>query len=204
MQLSLSELKDLIYNAGLGAELTVGACEDFSFSVAVLESLSLNAASEFLYAIECDREPTQEFIITDNKVEITSGRALFEGIYAIDLFMAEKIDKIVFNIFDCPMLLIGLGYNYDNSNFVLLSSSKLIGSINSGEIFWDNNFVTRNCNVTLLRSQVKANSNYKQKDRVNLKHSVIKELKHLSSKMLVPESKESREKGAGAGTIDND
>ena len=130
MQLSLSELKDLIYNAGLGAELTVGACEDFSFSVAVLESLSLNAASEFLYAIECDREPTQEFIITDNKVEINSGRALFEGIYAIDLFMAEKIDKIVFNIFDCPMLLIGLGYNYDNSNFVLLSSSKLIGSIN--------------------------------------------------------------------------
>ena len=49
MDLSFSELKDLVFNAGLGSNLPVGVCEDLSFGVNFLESCSLPGGKELLY-----------------------------------------------------------------------------------------------------------------------------------------------------------
>ena len=60
MQFSFSELKDLIFNAGLGANLNVGTCEDVALAVAILESQNIHGSDEFLYAIACKRKFTAE------------------------------------------------------------------------------------------------------------------------------------------------
>ncbi len=204
MQFSFSELKDLIFNASLGANLNVGTCEDVALAVAILESQNIHGSDEFLYAIACKRKFISDFVIKNKVIEVDSGRALFEGIYAIDLFIAEKAGKIVFKEMDCPMLLVGLGWNYYNSNFIIRYSDKIIGSINSGMIFWDNEFKLRNCSVTMLKSNITTPSKIKRKERIDLNQSTYKKLSFLSEKMLVPESEQSRNTGAGAGTTDND
>ena len=204
MQFSFSELKDLVFNAGLGTNLPPGSCEDLAFAVASLESLNLHGSNEFLHAIACNNDLIRDFVIKKNEVEVDIGRTLFEGIYAVDLFIAEKVNKIVFHEFDCPMLLVGLGCNYYNANFSVWYSDKIIGSINSGKIFWDSDFKLRNCSVTMTRSDSAITRYPEKKDRLNLSQSTFKKLNKLAAKMLVPESERSRATGAGAGTIDND
>ena len=204
MQFSFSELKDLVFNAGLGTNLPAGSCEDLSFAVASLESLNLHGSIEFLHAIACNNDLIRDFAIKKNEVEVDIGRTLFEGIYAVDLFIAEKVNKIVFREFDCPMLLVGLGCSYYNANFSVCNSDKIIGSINSGKIFWDNDFKLRNCSITMTRSNSNTMRYAKKKDRLNLSQSTFKKLNKLAAKMLVPESEHSRATGAGAGTTDND
>ena len=71
-------------------------------------------------------------------------------------------------------------------------------------IFWDNEFKLRNCSVTMLKSNITSPSKIKAKERIDLKQSTYKKLKFLYEKMLVPESEQSRNTGAGAGTTDND
>ncbi len=204
MQLSFSELKDLVFNAGLGMNLPAGSCEDLAFAVASLESLNVHGSNEFLHAIACKNDLIRDFVIKKNEVEVDIGRTLFEGIYAVDLFIAEKVNKIIFCEFDCPMLLVGLGCNYYNANFNVCYSDKIIGSINSGKIFWDNDFKLRNCSITMTRSDTAIMRHSKKKDRLNLSQSTFKKLNKLATKMLVPESEYSRATGAGAGIIDND
>ena len=177
---------------------------DVALAVATLESLNKHGSDEFLHALECKRKSISDFVIKNKEIEMDSGRALFEGIYAIDLFIAKKVNKIVFKELDCPMLLVGLGCNYYNSNFVIRYLDRIIGSINSGMIFWDNEFKLRNCSVTMLKSNITSPSKIKAKERIDLNQSTYKKLSSLYEKMLVPESEKSRNTGAGAGTTDND
>lgn len=204
MQLSLSELKDLIFNAGLGANFTAGTCEDISLSVANLESLNINGGREFLYAISCKRHSIKNFEIKDKEAKVEFGRALFEGIYAVDLLISEKVNTIVFKKFDCPMLLLGLGHNYYNSSFIIYYCSKIIGGIKGGKIFWDKDFKLRNCSIKIIKSNEILGQYSELKDRIDLTQSTFKKLNKLAAKMLVPESEHSRTNGAGAGIIDND
>ena len=57
MDLSFSELKDLVFNASMGSNLPAGVCEDLSFGVTFLESRSLPGGKELLYSLKCDRHP---------------------------------------------------------------------------------------------------------------------------------------------------
>ena len=52
MDLSFSELKDLIFNASLGSSLPVGIGEDLSLAVTFLESRSLPGGKEFLNSLK--------------------------------------------------------------------------------------------------------------------------------------------------------
>ena len=57
MDLSFSELKDLVFNASMGSNLPAGVCEDLSFGVTFLESRSLPGGKELLYSLKCERYP---------------------------------------------------------------------------------------------------------------------------------------------------
>ena len=46
MDLSFSELKDLVFNASMGSNLPAGTCEDLSFGINFLESRSLSGGKE--------------------------------------------------------------------------------------------------------------------------------------------------------------
>ena len=52
---SQSELKNLIYNSGIGSNIDVGICEEISQAVAKLESFNINASQE---ALNCFKNPT--------------------------------------------------------------------------------------------------------------------------------------------------
>ena len=58
MDLSFSELKDLVFNASLGSSLPAGICEDLSFAVTFLESRSLPGGNQLLNSLRCGRHPT--------------------------------------------------------------------------------------------------------------------------------------------------
>ena len=51
MDLSFSELKDLVFNASMGSNLPAGVCEDLSFGVSFLESRSLPGCKELLISL---------------------------------------------------------------------------------------------------------------------------------------------------------
>ena len=51
MDLSFSELKDLVFNACMGSNLPTGVCEDLSFGVTFLESRSLAGSKELLIGL---------------------------------------------------------------------------------------------------------------------------------------------------------
>ena len=53
MDLSFSELKDLVFNASLGSNLPAGIGEDLSLAVTFLESRSLPGGKEFLNSLKC-------------------------------------------------------------------------------------------------------------------------------------------------------
>ena len=88
-------MKDLTFNAGLGAGLPVGICEDVSYAVTMLESFSVCGAKECLYAINCERDISYTLNIVDNEINVEHGRVLFEGISAIDYFIAGPCNKVV-------------------------------------------------------------------------------------------------------------
>ena len=93
MDLSLSELKDLVFNACMGSNLPTGVCEDLSFGVTFLESRSLAGSKELLNSLKCERNPPVSPQKNGTCLIFRNARAIFEGLSAIDFLVSEVCDS---------------------------------------------------------------------------------------------------------------
>ena len=100
MDLSFSELKDLVFNASMGSNLPAGVCEDLSFGVTFLESRSLPGGKELLYSLKCERHPPVSPQKNGVSLIFCNSRAIFEGLSAIDLLVSESCKSVILENID--------------------------------------------------------------------------------------------------------
>ena len=204
MDLSFSELKDLVFNASMGSNLPAGICEDLSFGVTFLESRSLPGGKELLTSLKCERHPP---ILPSKKglsLIFADARAIFEGLSAIDFLVSEACESVVLENIDSSILLVGIASNYNGLSFCFYNNKEIYAALFNDQLYWkDKNY--RGGNHTEIRlTYSKQNNSLAKRTRMSLDENTFKDLTSLASKMLVPESKLSRATGAGAGNIDND
>ena len=204
MDLSFSELKDLVFNASMGSNLPAGVCEDLSFAVTFLESRSLPGGKELLNSLKCERHPPLSPQKNGVSLIFRNARAIFEGLSAIDFLVSEVCDSVVLKNIDSPMLLIGLASNYTGVSFSFFNNRKIYASLQNDEIIWNHANYKHSKIVEIRLKQSSLENILNRCKRVSLDDTTFSELVNLASNMLVPESELSRERGAGAGNIDND
>ena len=204
MDLSFSELKDLVFNACMGSNLPTGVCEDLSSGVTFLESRSLAGSKELLNSLKCERHLPISPQKNGLSLIFRNARAIFEGLSAIDFLVSEVCDSVVLENIDSPMLLIGLASNYTGVSFSFFDNRKIFASLQNDEILWNQEHYKYSNVVEIRLKQSSLENILNRCKRVLLDDTTFSDLSNLSSNMLVPESELSRERGAGAGNIDND
>ena len=204
MDLSFSELKDLVFNASMGSNLPAGVCEDLSFGVTFLESRSLPGGKELLYSLNCKRHPSVSPQKNGVSLIFSNSRAIFEGVSAIDLLVSESCKSVVLENIDSSMLLVGLASNYYGLSFSFYKNKEICAALHNDQLNWENDKYRRSNNIEIRLNNSELNNPLAKRSRMLLDDNVFKELSNLASNMLVPESELSRTTGAGAGNIDND
>jgi len=204
MDLSFSELKDLIFNASLGSNLPAGIGEDLSMAVTFLESRSLPGGKEFLNSLECERYPTLPPQKKGSHLIFCNARAIFEGVAAIDFLVSEVCERVILKNIDSQMLLLGLASNYRGSSFSFYKNKRVCAGIFNDGLFYKQEYNKSNNDIEIFLKDSQLKNPLPQCTRMSLDKKTFQELIKLASNMLVPESELSREKGAGAGNIDND
>ena len=204
MDLSFSELKDLVFNACMGSNLPTGICEDLSSGVTFLESRSLAGSKELLNSLKCERHLPISPQKNGLSLIFRNARAIFEGLSAIDFLVSEVCDSVVLENIDSPMLLIGLASNYTGVSFSFFDNRQIFASLQNDEILWNQENYKYSDVVEIRLKQSSLENILNRCKRASLNDTTFSELVNLSSNMLVPESEISRERGAGAGNIDND
>ena len=204
MDLSFSELKDLVFNASLGSNLPTGIGEDLSLAVTFLESRSLPGGKEFLNSLKCERYPSLLPQKKGSSLIFGNSRAIFEGVTAIDFLVSEVCESVILKNIDSQILLLGLASNYREFSFSFYKNKELYASIFNNELFFK--YKNYNCrdDIEIYLNDSQLDNPLAKRSRMLLDGNVFKELSNLASNMLVPESELSRTTGAGAGNIDND
>ena len=204
MDLSFSELKDLIFNASLGSNLSAGIGEDLSLAVTFLESRSLPGGKEFLNSLKCERYPSLPPKKEGSRLIFFNSRAIFEGVTAIDFLVSEVCESVVLKNIDSQMLLLGLASNYREFSFSFYKNKDVYARIFNNElVFKYKNYKSSN-DIEIYLNDSQLDKPLAKCTRMFLDDNVFKKLNSLASNMLVPESELSRATGAGAGNIDND
>ena len=204
MDLSFSELKDLIFNASLGSNLPTGISEDLSLAVTFLESRSLPGGKEFLNSLKCERHPSLPPQKKGSYLIFCNARAIFEGVAAIDFLVSEVCESVILKNIDSQMLLLGLASNYRGSSFSFYKNKGVYASIFNDELVCKHENYNSSNDIEICLNDSQLDNPLAKGTRMSLDKSTFQALIKLSSNMLVPESELSREKGAGAGNIDND
>ena len=204
MDLSFSELKDLVFNASMGSNLPAGVCEDLSFGVTFLESCSLPGGKELLYSLKCERHPPVSPRKNGVSLIFSNARAIFEGLSAIDLLVSEACESVVLKNIDSSMLLVGLASNYYGFSFSFYKNKEICAALFNNQLSWKNDNYRLSNDIEISLNDSNLNNPLAKRSRMLLDDTVFKELSNLASNMLVPESEVSRTTGAGAGNIDND
>ena len=204
MDLSFSELKDLIFNASLGSNLSAGIGEDLSLAVTFLESRSLPGGKEFLNSLKCERHPTLPPQKIGSHLIFCNARAIFEGVTAIDFLVSEVCESVILKNIDSQMLLLGLASNYRGSSFSFYKNKEVYASIFNDELVCKHENYKSSNDIEIFLNDTQLGNPLAKGTRMSLDKSTFQALIKLASNMLVPESELSREKGAGAGNIDND
>ena len=204
MDLSFSELKDLVFNASMGSNLPAGVCEDLSFGVSFLESRSLPGCKELLYSLKCERHPSVSPQKNGVSLIFSNSRAIFEGLSAIDLLVSEACKSVILENIDSSMLLVGLASNYYGFSFSFHKNKEICAALLNDQLNWKNDNFRRSNDIEIRLNNSELNNPIAKRSRMLLDETVFKELSDLAYNMLVPESEVSRTTGAGAGNIDND
>ena len=204
MDLSFSELKDLVFNASMGSNLPAGVCEDLSFGVTFLEARSLPGGKELLCSLKCERHPPVSPQKNGVSLIFNNSRAIFEGLSAIDLLVSEACKSVVLENIDSSMLLVGLASNYYGLSFSFYKNKEICAALFNNQLNWKNGNYRHSNDIEIRLKNSELNNPLAKRSRMSLDNNVFKELSNLASNMLVPESEVSRTTGAGAGNIDND
>ena len=204
MDLSFSELKDLVFNASMGSNLPAGVCEDLSFGVTFLESCSLPGGKELLYSLKCERHPPVSPQKTGVSLIFNNSRAIFEGLSAIDLLVSEACKSVILENIDSSMLLVGLASNYYGLSFSFYNNKGIYAALLNNQLYWKTENYRSSSYIEIRLTYGELHNLLAKRSRMMLDENIFKELTSLASNMLVPESELSRATGAGAGNIDND
>jgi len=204
MDLSFSELKDLIFNASLGSNLPAGIGEDLSMAVTFLESRSLPGGKEFLNSLKCERHPSLPPQKKGSHLIFCNARAIFEGVTAIDFLVSEVCESVILKNIDSQMLLLGLASNYRGSSFSFYKNKVVYASIFNDELVSKHEIYKSSNDIEICLNDSQLDNPLAKGTRMSLDKNTFQDLIKLASNMLVPESELSRKKGAGAGNIDND
>ena len=204
MDLSFSELKDLIFNASLGSNLPAGIGEDLSLAVTFLEARSLPGGKEFLNSLKCGRQPSLTPQKKGSYLIFCNARAIFEGITAIDFLVSGVCESVILKNIDSQILLLGLASNYSGSSFSFYKNKIVYAGICNNELVCKHENYKSSTDVEICLKESQLDNPLAKSTRMSLDENTFKKLIKLASNMLVPESELSREKGAGAGNIDND
>ena len=204
MDLSFSELKDLIFNASLGSNLPAGIGEDLSLAVTFLESRSLPGGKAFLNSLKCERYSSLVPQKKGSRFIFCNARAIFEGVTAIDFLVSEACDSVILKKIDSQMLLLGLASNYRGYSFSFYKNEEIFASVLNDELFCKHESYKGSNDIEIRLNHSQLVEPVTRCKRMSLDENTFQELIKLASKMLVPESELSREKGAGAVNIDND
>ena len=204
MKCSVTELKSLIYNSCLGLKFEVGICDEISEAVSCLESYNLSASEELTKCFQCKKSTINEIKILNKSICFGQSRIMYEGISSVDYFRTGLYEEILFEKLDTPMILIGLGLINRVDNFQITHSSKVIGYVDQAKFFWDKNFHNRNIKISIKKNEYFPSSYNVSSEVIEIDKIIWQEFELLSYKRLVPQSRQSRNEGAGAGIIDND
>ncbi|MDC3090340.1 hypothetical protein OA340_00390 [Paracoccaceae bacterium] len=204
MDLSFSELKDLVFNASMGSNLPAGVCEDLSFGVTFLESRSLLGSKELLNSLKCERHPSALPQKKGASLIFGNARTIFEGLSAIDFLVSEVCESVVLENIDSSVLLVGLASNYYGHSFSFYKNKEIFAALFNDQLNWTNKNYKHSNDIEIRLTYSELNNPLAKCARMFLDENVFKELTKLASNMLVPDSELSRATGAGAGNIDND
>jgi len=204
MKCSITELKSLIYNSCLGLKFEVGVCEEISEAVSCLEGYKLKASIELNKSFHCPKSAIKKIRVSNKSICFGHSRVMYEGISSVDYFRTGIYEEILFEKLDSPMILIGLGLINGVNNFQITHSSNVIGYVDQGNFFWDINFQNRDIEITIKKKKYTPSSFNIYSEAIDIDDKIWKKFELLSCQRLVPQSKLSRNEGAGAGYIDND
>ena len=204
MKCSITELKSLIYNSCLGLKFEVGICEEISEAVSCLEGYQLKACEELRKSFQCTKSAIKKIKISNKLICFGPSRVMYEGISSVDYFRTGLYEEILFEKLDSPMILIGLGLINRVDNFQITHSSNVIGYVDKGNFFWDKNFNNRNIEIAIKKNEYIPSDFNASSEVIEIDKIIWQEFELLSYKRLVPQSRQSRNEGAGAGIIDND
>ena len=205
MQCSFTELKNLIFTAGLGSNIEVGTCDEISDAVATLELLGLNASKEALKCFQNKKRKKSNYKVYEKTLNFGHSTVLNEGISAVDFFRTNIYDEISFETIDSPLILCGLGLINDVECLRISTTKKIIGFIDERKnLYWNYQENSRPEFISIRKNNFNPPSYSSKLKRIKIEKSIWKELLFLSRKTLVPETEISRETGAGAGLNDND
>ena len=204
MKCSITELKSLIYNSCLGLKFEVEICKEISEAVSCLEGYNLKASDELRKSVKSKKSEIAKIKISNNSIYFGQSRVMYEGISSIDFFRTGLYEEIIFEKLDSPMILIGLGLINRVDNFQMIHSSNVIGYVDQGNFYWDKNFHNRNIKITIKKKEYFPSSYNVSSEVIEIDKIIWQEFELLSYKRLVPQSRQSRNEGAGAGIIDND
>ena len=204
MDLSFSELKDLVFNASLGSNLPTGIGKDLSLAVTFLEARSLPGGKEFLNALKCQRRPPTSPQKKGLSFIFSDARVIFEGVTAIDFLVSEVCESVILKNIDSSTLLFGLASNYRGFGFSFFKNKEIYASILNDDLCLRHKHLKYGNDIEICLNHRQLDIPLARSARMSLDESTFRELINLASNMLVPESELSRERGAGAGNIDND
>ncbi len=209
---SANEINQIVKKAFISCGLSYAHSEDFGNASALLNSYGFDGLSSAFQAIQnIDLNKKISFSFLNNAtIKFKFSRVSFEGFAAIDLLIANKFKfkKVKIERMDSPQMFLGLlawnSYSQNCSFKLIFNSTKLNNvSINSTFSKINNNFLLpTNFFLTLENEEYKSMQPRFKQSKINSK--IWSKLEKLAFKTYVPESKSSRETGAGAGLIDDD
>ena len=201
---SYTELKNLIYSSGIGSKIDIGVCEDVSQASANLERYNISASREVLKCFQSPFHKKTNIRISKRSLSFGVSQVLYEGISAIDNFRTGFYDEITFEKLDSPIILLGLALINKVMNFQIICSSNIVSYVDNNKFYWNDSFNQKDISISIKKIKYSPPFYNKTYDQIIIDDITWDELNHLSRKTLVPESKESRDMGAGAGNNDND
>tara|TARA_B100001540_G_C15725876_1_gene605283 strand:- start:87 stop:701 length:615 start_codon:yes stop_codon:yes gene_type:complete len=201
---SFTELKNLIFQSGIGLNFDVGICEDISEAVVSLEKYNLKACKELIHCFKCNKNEINSYNVSKKTIKFEDSRVMFEGISGLDFFKSGLYNEISFCNLDSPLILAGLGLINEVHSVQIIYSSNVIGYIENNNFFWDEKFNRNNVKITIKKKKFFPPKFNVPKNKIEIENKIWKYFETLSYKTLVPESEQSRIDGAGAGLEDND
>jgi len=201
--LSLNEIETTIRRAATGTGWAFGLAEDAGRAAAWLAAQGMDGVGAAVRALAPGPGPVQAERMGNDCV-LRGGRAASAGPAAIDLLGLPGVRRVTLEAIDEVLLIVGLvGEAADGTDYTL-GARGFEARVSGGGATLSGTIPESPATLTLTRAEGGAPSELAATSGVAIDEAVWARAKALAALSYVPASAESRERGAGAGRIDND